>query len=352
MLVAGLERVVVELANGMLPQWQVTVCCYDQVGPMADLLQDPARAVLLPRGSGFDRAYPKRLAALMAELEVDLVHAHNRTAFVYAALATRHHAVPLVYTEHGPTQASSWKARWLMRLLARRRDRHFVAVAEWIHDLMVRSWGMPRRRTSVIPNGVSAAGMAPPQLRRELAVEEDAPLIGIVAGLNPVKDHGVLLEAMVAVRARIPRARLAVIGDGPERARLEQRSSQLGLRDVVHFVGVRPDARRELGDLSVVVLCSRSEGMSITLLEAMAAGRPIVATAVGGTPELVTNGRTGLLVPAGDAAGLAEALCAVLEDPSRAEALGREARAEFDRRFAADRMIEAYRDLYASVLAR
>jgi len=354
--VGGMERVVVDLARGLAPDYATTVCCYDELGPLAEQLSPPATARLVARGEGFDRSLPGRLAELMRELDIDLVHAHNRTAFAYAALATRHNRIPLVYTEHGPTHPSSWKAKWLMRVSSWRKNRHFVAVAQWIRDLMVQDWRFPRRRVHLITNGVDAAAaqgpFSGPSLAEELGFDPAAPVVGIVAGLKPVKNHPLLLRAMRGVRAEHPDAQLVLVGDGPDAAALRELAAQLGSTEAVHFLGERTDIPRLVHGFDVSVLCSHSEGMSITLLEAMAAARPIVATRVGGTPDILEHDRSALLVPSGDEAALAAAISALLSDPRRAAALGAAARRDFDARFTLSQTVRRYAELYDTLLGQ
>ncbi|MDP2835158.1 MAG: glycosyltransferase [Pseudomonadota bacterium] len=168
----------------------------------------------------------------------------------------------------------------------------------------------------------------------------------IVARLDAIKDHASLLRALPRVIQAHPNATLLIIGDGPLRADLERQTAELGLGRHVRFLGMRDDVPELLVALDVVVLCSLSEGLSLTLLEQSAAGSSMVATDVGGNPEIIEDGITGLLVPVGDEAALAGAINRLLDDPERAHAIGQAARLQFMREFTLARMVSRYVEVY------
>ncbi len=178
----------------------------------------------------------------------------------------------------------------------------------------------------------------------------DRFVVGTVARLDPVKDLRTLLEAFAALRRAGPGALLAIAGDGPERGRLADAARHGGAADAVRFVGHRGDARRLLPGLVVYANSSTSEGVALTILEAMAAGRAVVATRVGGTPEVVVDGETGLLVPARSPAALAAALGALAADRDRTAARGAAGRRRLERRFTVARMVAAYERIYRGLL--
>jgi glycosyltransferase involved in cell wall biosynthesis len=189
------------------------------------------------------------------------------------------------------------------------------------------------------------------ELRGELGVEADAPLVGIVARLVPVKAHELFLAAAVKVAAAIPACRFLVVGDGERRAELEALAQSLGLAGRVIFMGWRADLDRVYADLDVVALTSKNEGSPVALIEGMAAGRPVVSTRVGGVPNVVEDGVTGLLVADGDADGMAAAIRRVLEEPDMARRLGAAARETIVARYAAPRLLRDIDRLYVRLLA-
>jgi glycosyltransferase involved in cell wall biosynthesis len=166
-----------------------------------------------------------------------------------------------------------------------------------------------------------------------------------------LKDQPTLVRAMARVRKRAPQAHLVLVGDGPKRNEVERLVAQIGLEENVHFLGMRPDVAVLLHHLDVFVLSSRYEGESLAVLEAMSAQRPIVATAVGGTPGLLENGKCGLLVPPGDDASMAMAILELLENKRKAEELARRARERFLKEYTIDRMGEKYLHLYRHIVS-
>jgi len=201
-----------------------------------------------------------------------------------------------------------------------------------------------------IPNGIDGSFYQDPpprsELLNELGLNESIKLVGIVARLDPIKNHALLINAMKIVHERIPEARLIVVGDGPLRGELEQLTSELDLKDVVIFIGERSDVPRILSGLDLFVLSSLSEGMSITLVEAMAAGLPIVVTDVGGNPLLITSGDNGLLVPSNDCKAMNDEITRLLNDRVLSKRLGSEARDRFNAKFTLHKMIEKHREIY------
>jgi glycosyltransferase involved in cell wall biosynthesis len=233
--------------------------------------------------------------------------------------------------------------------VARMLDR-VIAVSESARAFLIRSKGYPAEKISVVPNGrdlsVFRPGGARSRVRKELGLGDAVPLVGVVGRLEPQKGHAVLLEAWPSVLRDLPDARLLVVGDGRLRERLDQRARDLRVADSVIFTGFRADVPRLLDAVDVVTLPSLSEGMPLAAIEASAMARPVVATAVDGTPEVIRDGRTGRLVPPGDPAALARALLALLRDPEAARRMGRAGRDYVLDRFTLDRHVEATARVY------
>jgi glycosyltransferase involved in cell wall biosynthesis len=251
----------------------------------------------------------------------------------------------------------TWKSAFFARVeAALARCTHvLLAVSEAVKEDLVRLGVAPAQKIRVIPLGLELDGLSGNlergSLRRDAGFPESARLVGVIGRLAPIKDLGTFLAAAVIVCKSLPEARFCIVGDGPARALLETEASRLGVSDRVFFHGWRRDLGAVLGDLDVVVNCSRNEGTPVALIEAMAASRPVVATAVGGTPELLGGGERGVLVPAADPAALAEAVVASLRDPVAARR-----RAEAGRRYvlethAASRLIDDIDGLYRELLA-
>lgn len=217
--------------------------------------------------------------------------------------------------------------------------------------------GYRRDQVRIVHNGVVAPEPAPSPDRDQDAADEfglapDDPVIGIVAMLRAEKDHASLLRALPQVHEEFPRATLLLVGEGALRPELERLAAELGITDRVVFAGGRDDVARVLRAMDVVTLCSTTECFPMAVLEAMAAARPVVCTAVGGIPEAVDEGGTGHLVPPGDPAALADALRRLLRDPARARAMGAAGRARLDAAFSLDRSVRTAEEVLAEVVGR
>jgi len=347
----GTERLVIEIVRRLHTRLPMAVCCLDEPGSWADrvtALGVPVHA--LHRAPGFHPSLSGQLAAVARRFDADVLHCHHYSPFVYGRMAAL--LVPgarAVYTEHGRLSDAppSPKRRLANRvLMAGAHDLYAVS-----HDLrahLLRE-GVPGRMR-VIWNGIDPGEAPAPAARAAgraaLGVEPGAWVIGTVARLDPVKDLGTLVAA-VAETARVrPYVCLAVIGDGPERAALEAAAQALGVSGRVRFLGHRDDARVLVAGVDVFANSSTSEGISLTLLEAMAAEQPIVATRVGGTPEVVVDGETGRLAPARDPAAFAAALLDTAADPARAARWGAAGRARLLQHFTIDEMVRRYVAVY------
>ncbi len=234
-----------------------------------------------------------------------------------------------------------------------------VAVSDDLGRELIEEWGVPAERVTVIPNGVDLDAFAYPGpvegAREELGLAPEHRVIITVGGLRPVKDYPTLIRAFARVHAQWSDSRLVIVGGergGGSQAELEALAGSLAVGSAVLFPGVRQDIARLLPLADVYVNSSVFEGMSNTILEAMAASRPVVATGVGGNPELVRDGVTGYLVPPGDPAALAARLVDVLSDPGLAKALGAAGRAVGESEHAMARMVTAYEDCYEDLVWR
>jgi glycosyltransferase involved in cell wall biosynthesis len=228
-----------------------------------------------------------------------------------------------------------------------------TAVAEPVAEFLRAQVGIPSGKVRTIQNGVDIPRFrsAHPINRSALGWGDENVVIGCVARLEPEKGHTILLDAFRRVYARRPHARLLLIGGGSERQRLELLSSNFGLNGSVQFLGSRADIPELLGACDLVTLASIQEGLPMALLEAMAAGKPVVATKVGIVPELVQGGQTGLLVPPGNAELLAEALDTLITDPMRGQRLAAAALDLVKMNYSFDRTLEQYTALYDAILS-
>lgn len=352
----GTEHLVIEMCRRLPPRFDVTVCCLDDEGAWAPGLRARGVEVIaLNRPPGFQPAIGRDIARIAAERSVSLLHCHQYSPFVYGWIAARwNRRLKMVYTEHGRLSDAppSWK-RQLVNPLLSSFDGAIVAVSEELRQYMIAS-RFPSSRVTVIRNGIPplamATGLDRLRARRALGLSGDDVVFMTVARLDPVKDLRTLLEAFALVRRGIPAARLVIVGDGPERGALVARAAHADLAGAVNFTGYASEVRGLLPAADIYVSSSISEGISITILEAMAAGIPIVATAVGGTPEIFADGAGGVLVPARDPDGLASSMLSLAADPIRRDAMGAAARTRLTGAFTMDRMIDDYAATYRGLL--
>ena len=283
---------------------------------------------------------------LLRRIRPDVVHAHDPHAVSASLLAMRWARGPRLVASRrvdfrlkGPL--SRLKYRSCLRVIAASRAIARVLASDGIAaGVRVVYEGVPSREPGTGGREALAA----------LGVPAEAPVVGNVAALTDHKDHRTLLEAMAIVRRTASTARLVIVGEGELRRGLEARALELGLAETVVFAGFRTDLDRLIPAFTVFCLSSHLEGLGTSLLDAMAFGRPVVATAAGGIPEAVVDGVTGRLVPPRDAQALAEALIQVLGDEPRRTELGRGGRRRFEEQFTAERMVHGTLAVYREVV--
>lgn len=356
----GLERVVTDLILDSRSRGHEShVVCLRRAGQLAAELTS-GQCSVAPRQSRLSLLAPTALAALLRRLAPDVVHLHSGVWFKGAYASRLAGLGPVVFTDHGRPLPDRLTHRGFDSLGARLTD-HVVAVSAPLAEYLISRLHVPRYKVSVIPNGIHLS--EPPSavetahIRGDLALPPDALVIGSVGRLDPVKAYDRLLQAFARLQAANPVSPrplfLLLVGDGPERGRLEALAGELRVSEAVRFLGWRKDVSRILGVMDVFVLPSDSEGTSISLLEAMAAGRAVVATAVGGTPDVLgPDGGAGRLVPPGNERALADGLGELLRDDQRRRELGVRARARVEARYSFEAMAAAYLDLYRALLAR
>jgi glycosyltransferase involved in cell wall biosynthesis len=290
-----------------------------------------------------------------------IVASHMAKAGTTARLAAWLARVPVrVHTFHGHVLEGYFSRTQTLfyltveRLLARLTTRLIAVSAAVGADLG--GMGIGAGKTTVIPLGLDLGRFRDPPkkgaLRSDLGVGPNVVLVGIVGRLVPIKAHDLFLEMVVEVRKRRDDIEFAIVGDGELWEPLHERVKALGLDRAVHFAGWRQDLPSVYRDLDLLVCCSLNEGTPVSVIEACAAGTPVVGTAVGGMGDVITDGVTGLLVPSGDRAALSRAVLEVIENPGRAASMSAKARSDVTRRYSADRLVADIRRLYLELVSR
>jgi glycosyltransferase involved in cell wall biosynthesis len=342
--VGGAERYVVDLAVALRAGGhRPTVAC-SVSGPLGAELEHggvevrPLCATLVKRR--FNPAYARAMRALVCSQPFDVLHAHLYASEVAAAVAVAGSGVPLVFTEHteGPWRG---RAARVASALAYARARHVVGVSDAIHTQLRRRFRISAQRTSFVPTAIV------PGARPADRHTGDSLVVGRVARLTPEKGVDVFVRAAAQLAPRFPRAHFIVVGDGPLRPELEELATSLGLDGRLQFLGERSDARELLSQFDVMAACSVSDGSPLVVLEAMAAGVPVVASAVGGIPRQFDDGREGLLVAPGDDAALAHAVGRLLADEATRRRMSAAARRRAALQFSHEALVERMLHIYA-----
>lgn len=344
----GLETLLVDCVNRM-PQYRHAIVCLNGHNPQfaAKISAPGVELHTLDKAPGLGLGAHAKLWKLLRRLRPAILHTYNLSAIEYnltAALA----GVPIrIHAEHGrdagDPQGLNRKHNLLRRLMAPFIDR-FIPVSgdlqQWLRNVV----GIADDSILLIDNGVDTEQFHPG------APPDGDFVIGTVGRVQDVKNQAGLVDSFIALRAMLPehrhRMRLAIVGDGPLRAKIEQQVADAGIADVVWLPGARSDIADLMRGFSVFALSSIAEGTPVTLLEAMACRLPVVSTAVGGIPELVQDGVTGMLVPARDPQALAAALAAYVADPALAARHGQAGRERIEFHYSVTAMVQAYVSLY------
>jgi glycosyltransferase involved in cell wall biosynthesis len=355
MQVAGAEVLVTETVRRLAGRIEPVIFCLDKVGPLGERLRrEGVDVVCFDRHPGRDYGLAWRMAREVRSRHVEVLHAHQYTPFFYAALARvlAGGGPRLILTEHGrhyPDVVSPLR-RAANRLVFDRLADAVNACCAFSARALSRVDGFAGGRIGVIENGIELERYGPAAdrsaLRQRLGLDPGRLYVAAVARFHPVKDHASLVGAFGRVAAARPDADLLLVGDGPLRPDLERQVRDLGLAGRAHFLGVRDDVPDLLRAADLFALTSLSEAASLTLLEAMASELPVVATAVGGNPEMVRDGREGLLAPRGDVPGIAAALTRLLGDPEARRRMGEAGRARVEGCYRLEQTVGAYWELY------
>ncbi|MGE3275485.1 MAG: glycosyltransferase [Vicinamibacterales bacterium] len=342
----GTERQMIELVRRLSPdRWTVHVACLRAEGPWRDRVTASAASVTEFPVRSFRRAASWRQALAFARwcrrLGITVVHASDLYTNIFALPAARLAGVRRrlgnrrgLNRDRSPAQRALQTAAYSCA--------HAVVANSEAAATRLREEGVPAGKVAVVPNGIDCDRFRP----RLHAGREPLRRVVTVANLRPEKGHDVLVDAAAAVLARHPDASFDLVGAGPERERIAARAAERGLGDRVRFLGPRDDIPEVLAAADIFVLPSRTESLPNAVLEAMAAGLPVVASAVGGLVDVIDDGRSGLLVPADNPPVLADRLVRLMDDASLGARLGEAARREVRDRYSFDRMVDAFDRLY------
>ena len=350
----GAERLVNRLAVRFnTGSFRPHVCLFRPGWVQQQCERDGISTSVIPNKGLFDITWLRRFLAMIRKEQVHLIHAHEFDAIVHGTLAAAIARIPIVATIHGKNYYWEKATRRMAYRFVSRYAR-MVTVSKDLKEFVTEHTGIPGERIQMIYNGIDAfpdiGAQEQARARYEIGLGDDDQIVGAVGSLYPVKGHRYLIAAIPSVIRACPTTKFVLIGRGDQEVALKEQVKKLGLEKYVYFLGLRPDIGRLLSIMDIFVLPSLSEGLSVATLEAMASAKPVVATRVGGNPELVIEGETGMLVPSEDSEALAQSITTFLLDKERARIFGKKGRARVERRFHINMMIEEYERLYRKCL--
>lgn len=354
--IGGLERVVVDLALGFRHKGHyVGVCCLSSKGALSkELVRSDVPVFSLEKRPGIDLRIPMQLSKKMRQHQFDVVHTHNEAGLIYGTTAAIFARIPrIIYTEHG--KGLGYHDRKLFRIVERyliKKTNKVVAVSEDLRAKMINWHRLERNRFFVIPNGIDVDEFKEKNFRKkkrdEVGLKDDDFVIGIVASLLPIKNHCFFLTVFKKLLMEFPKLKLVLIGDGPLRGYLEDRVLKMEVSKKVIILGARLDVPALLSALDMYVLPSLSEGISISILEAMAAGIPIVASDVGGNSQIIKDAHSGFLVPVGNEEAWIKTLRELLNHPRLRKTISHIAQQTVENRFSLACAINQYESIYTA----
>ena len=344
-------------------EFDIVYVCLDDAGDLALTLDQEGFSVhTLGRKPGIDFTLVSRFSQFLKEEKIDIIHAHQYAPFFYSSLARGlcKRVPPILFTEHGRLYPDFRRLKRCIvnKLILKKFDR-VVAVGSGVKDALISNEWIPASRIQVVYNGVSVekfkkipTNLERLEIRRREGVVDGAPVIIHVARLNSLKDHRTSVHAMRQVTTKIPNAILWIVGEGEQRESIETEVADLGLQGNIRLLGNRYDVADLLSASDVFILTSVSEGIPLTLIEAMLSRVPCVCTRVGGIPEILLNGKTGLLENVHDPVGLGNAVASLISDPNLAGRLATSAVEIATERFSDTCMHHAYSDIYRDLVSR
>jgi len=348
----GLENLVVGFSQNLRKRGiESEIVCLAEGGELKlKAEQSGIKVFVLNKKEGFNFKLIFRLAKLLKQQKADIVHTHNIPPLIYGSLAAAMVGIKCLNTRHGRGKKMT---NWFIWGL----NKFIVAISKDAHNQMLLHNKIDKQKARFIYNGVDIASFSGGineesinLIKSEIGVQPGSFVVGHIARLTRVKDQETLLKAFQKVIENETKAELVIVGDGPLNQKLRQSASDLGIATYVKFLGYREDIKDLLSVFDVIVLPSLMEGVSLTILEAMAAGKPVIVTNVGGNPEVVVDGETGLLVPSRDPQKMADAIMRILSDPSLARRMGEAGRKRVEEKFSLEKMVNEYEKVYRNIL--
>ena len=348
----GLECLVLNLVRKLSKtKYNISVCSLSPTGKLEDkFIEMGVKVYHIEKSKGIDYSLYFKLARFLKKNKIDIIHTHNPAPWFYGVLAGKLAGVKAaVHTEHSSLFAEQNKLMLAEKFLSRITEA-VVSDSDKVTDFLVKKLGIRENRITTIVNGIDLDEFKKvidiKAKKAELGIPEDSLVIGNVARLEPVKDHLYLLDAFNRVVPFMSNAILVVVGGGSQSEILKAKAIELGIADKVFFLGVRDDIAAILRILDVFALTSINEGISLSILEAMASGLPVLATNVGGNPDVVVDGETGFLLPLKNPDKVAEIMKNLLSNKELSMRMGEAGLMRVVQLFSLDRMVQNYENVY------
>ncbi|MHC4123086.1 MAG: glycosyltransferase [Planctomycetota bacterium] len=342
----GLEKVSIGIASKLnSSKYRPSICCLDNAGDLAEQAEKMGiKVIVAGRKPGIDFSLLPRLAKILKQEKIDIVHTHNPGALIYGTLAAKLAGIPvIVNTRHGRAKRRVNGLIWNMNSAV-------IAISEDAKERLLKHNRLNSNKLKVIYNGVETKhfrNVVNAKTKKQLLnIDKSRLVIGTVSRLSEEKDQLILIDSLARVSQVFDNVVLVFVGDGPLRSKLKKHAEKTGVKNKVIFLGFRKDVAKIINTFDIFTLSSLMEGVSVSLLEAMAAGKPVVVTNVGGNPEVVVDGETGFLIPPKNPDKTAEAMIKLLKNPELAKRMGNAGRKRVEEKFSLDKMVKGYKELY------
>lgn len=346
---AGRERIIVDLVNDLQAKnYQPSIMCLYQSGQWEDNLNPGVTVTELHKKKKLDLSVIPQIKKYLIDNNITILHCHNPGTLLYGLLAAKWAKTPLVInTEHGFSYDLSWKSKLKDQMLYNHTD-YITTVSEKLKKDLNSTYTINQNKIQIIKNGIKPNGILEDKdtSKRKYGMSSQMFNIGIIGRLVRVKNHRMILDAMAVLLKNNSPVNLWIVGSGELEEDLREYTQKLGIQGSVVFMGSRTDIPQVLNALDLFVLCSVSEGLSVTLLEAMNAGLPIIATNVGGNSEVIKHERSGLLIELNHTMELVNSILDLMKDRPKAKCLGDNARKRFNEYFTINRMASEIDRLY------
>ena len=353
MSIGGAEQVIYNLIEHTdKSKYDVSILCLNQpIGLFGRQLQEKDYQITaFNRKPGFDLSLINSIRHHIIHHNIDVLHCHQYTPYVYGVLGAAFTRCKVIYTEHGRFHPDQRKLkRVLVNPLLNLFTDYVTAISSATREALVDFENFPRDTIKIVYNGIDDSRYLLPQdskLKKALGLKENTHILGTVARLDSIKNQKMMIKALKIVHQTYPKTFLIIVGDGPERKNLEALAAGLQISRYVIFTGFREDAYLFYKIMDIFLLTSFSEGTAMTLLEAMASSLPCIVTDVGGNPEIVKDEETGFIIPSDDEKALAQKICTLFRNRDLRGKMGQGARKRFKENFTVDKMVQAYQEMY------